>query len=106
TRGGVAMEFFGFSYHLATKTDYGEYLEDAADDRLMDDRQFIRVQFNYPLSNPTVRLLHREWGWTRRAFAEAVAVEYRKIYYEEETSRTPGEIGRRGLAINCPRTDG
>ena len=75
-----------FYYHLASESDWSEDLAaderaaPTADDRPLDDRPEIVVEFRYPLRAPILRTLVSDGPFTRRAFALAVAHEYAKIY--------------------------
>jgi hypothetical protein len=97
-----------FSYHLASESDWsrddGE-VERYADDRSLDERSEIVVEFSYPLRAPVQRLLTNEGGFTRLVFAQAVAQEYAKIYQEEDASRTASPAPA-GMLLNRSRTDG
>lgn len=74
-----------FYYHLASKHDLCQDAGDAslADDRVLDDRTTITVEFDYPLSRPVQINLAGISPWTRAIFARAVAEQYARMYADE-----------------------
>lgn len=95
-----------FAYHLASGDDYAVDLDRLADERPFDPATALRVRIDYPLSFPVViDVSTGEAGFTRRAFAEAVAAAYRRIYEEEDATCTLDPTPR-GFLLNRSRTDG
>lgn len=91
---GTARELsmrFKFDWHIADDLDFAalkgepELLdpERQADERLMDERTEIQVEFMYPLRSTAIRTIRHAEGFTKRLFAEAISGEYRRIYLEE-----------------------
>lgn len=107
------MNHISFAYHIESRYDYttdpeiGKDSEgcEAADENILDERSEITIRFDYPLRNPCNRSFERVGGFSRRAFAEAVADGYAAIYEEEEQSRTVSPEPH-GLLMNRSETDG
>ena len=101
-----------FYFGIADRYDYATVEdpelrdpESAADDRMMDEREDIMIEFTYPLHRPVLRAFHKDGGFTRRDFAAAVSAGYEAIYDEEEKSRTTSPKPK-GMLMNRSATDG
>lgn len=72
----------------------------------------IKIEFDYPLSNPAFFSFHSDNGFTRRQLVNLIVDTYKKIYEEEDSSTVevaPTTIEERmakGGLINRNQTDG
>ena len=72
---------------------------------LLDSREIIRIEFNYPLSATHTFEFHKKGGFTNMDFVRAVCKKYKEIYAEEDKSMSGKERYIPGM-FNRQTSDG
>ena len=81
-------------------------LKDNSEMMIVDMAETIRIQFDYPLSQPVVLEFFGKGPWRLQYLIDAVVKGYLEIYDEEDETRTLPAIDMGAMLVNRPQTNG